>query len=224
MNRAIANTACHAINAAVPETAERSRRAARPSAPSCCWPPRAPPTPRSPSQVGCSRPTVILWRQPLRPRWPGRAAAIGPARAGPRPSARGRRAEILAATLSPPPEHLGVTHWSIAAARRPARGQPQHRGTGVGRARPQAVADRDLQVLHRPAAGGQGPRRRRAVPGPARAGHRGLRGRKEPRSRRLPAPPPTCRCARAAPSGAPTTICGTGRPPCSRRWRWPPAG
>ena len=25
---------------------------------------------------------------------------------------RGRRAEILAVTLSPPPEHLGVTHWS----------------------------------------------------------------------------------------------------------------
>jgi hypothetical protein len=23
-----------------------------------------------------------------------------------------RRAEILAATLTPPPEHLGVTHWS----------------------------------------------------------------------------------------------------------------
>jgi hypothetical protein len=25
---------------------------------------------------------------------------------------RDRRAEILATTLAPPPEHLGVTHWS----------------------------------------------------------------------------------------------------------------
>jgi transposase len=62
-------------------------------------------------QVGCSRPTVILWRQRYtqagldglldRPR-PGRPQTV---RAD-------RRAEILAATLTPPPEHLGVTHWS----------------------------------------------------------------------------------------------------------------
>ena len=53
-----------------------------------------------------------------RPAWTG--WSISPARAGPRPSAADRRAEILATTLSPPPEHLGVTHWSIAAAGRPA--------------------------------------------------------------------------------------------------------
>ena len=62
-------------------------------------------------QVGCSRPTVILWRRRYaqggldglldRPR-PGRPQTVR----------RGRRAEILAVTLSPPPEHLGVTHWS----------------------------------------------------------------------------------------------------------------
>jgi hypothetical protein len=62
-------------------------------------------------RVGCSRPTVILWRHRYaehgldglgdRPR-PGRPQTVR----------RDRRAEILAATLSPPPEHLGVTHWS----------------------------------------------------------------------------------------------------------------
>jgi transposase len=62
-------------------------------------------------RVGCSRPTVILWRSRYtqlgleglhdRPR-PGRPQTVR----------RERRAEILAATLSPPPQHLGVTHWS----------------------------------------------------------------------------------------------------------------
>jgi transposase len=62
-------------------------------------------------QVGCSRPTVILWRSRYaehgldglhdRPR-PGRPQTVR----------RDRRAEILALTLSPPPQQLGVTHWS----------------------------------------------------------------------------------------------------------------
>ena len=61
--------------------------------------------------VGCSRPTVILWRHRYtkagldglgdQPR-PGRPQTVRAT----------RRAEILAATLTPPPEHLGVTHWS----------------------------------------------------------------------------------------------------------------
>jgi hypothetical protein len=38
--------------------------------------------------------------------------ATSPARAGPRPSAATGAPEILAATLTPPPEHLGVTNWS----------------------------------------------------------------------------------------------------------------
>ena len=48
----------------------------------------------------------------LRRGWPGRAGRSGPARAGLETVRRDRRAEILATTLSPPPEHLGVTHWS----------------------------------------------------------------------------------------------------------------
>ena len=62
-------------------------------------------------QVGCSRPTVILWRQ--RYTQAGLDGLGDQPRSGrPQTVRRDRRAEILAATLSPPPEHLGVTHWS----------------------------------------------------------------------------------------------------------------
>jgi hypothetical protein len=62
-------------------------------------------------QVGCSRPTVILWRR--RYAQGGLDGLLDRPRSGrPQTVRRGRRAEILAVTLSPPPEHLGVTHWS----------------------------------------------------------------------------------------------------------------
>ena len=62
-------------------------------------------------QVGCSRPTVILWRQ--RYAQHGLDGLLDKPRTGrPQTIRRDRRAEILAVTLSPPPEHLGVTHWS----------------------------------------------------------------------------------------------------------------
>lgn len=58
--------------------------------------------------VGASKPTVIEWRK--------RYAAVGIAGLGDRPKP-GRRAVIdevavVLATLEPPPERLGVTHWS----------------------------------------------------------------------------------------------------------------
>jgi transposase len=62
-------------------------------------------------QVGCSRPTVIRWRQ--RYAQHGLAGLDDQPRPGrPQTVRADRRAEILATTLSPPPEHLGVTHWS----------------------------------------------------------------------------------------------------------------
>jgi transposase len=62
-------------------------------------------------QVGCSRPTVILWRQRYAEQ--GLDGLDDQPRSGrPQTVRRDRRAEILAATLAPPPEHLGVTHWS----------------------------------------------------------------------------------------------------------------
>jgi len=62
-------------------------------------------------RVGCSRPTVILWRQ--RYTQAGLDGLGDQPRSGrPQTVRRDRRAEILAATLTPPPEDLGVTHWS----------------------------------------------------------------------------------------------------------------
>jgi hypothetical protein len=64
---------------------------------------------------------------------------------------------IVAATLEPPPQRLGVTHWS-------SRLLGKHLGIGdatVARAwrryHVQPWCRKDVQVLHRPAAGGQGP-------------------------------------------------------------------
>ena len=59
-------------------------------------------------RVGTSRPTVNLWR--------GRYAQRGIAGLSdePRPGRprSGDRAAVIAATLTPPPAKLGVTHWS----------------------------------------------------------------------------------------------------------------
>ena len=63
-------------------------------------------------RLGLSRPTVIAWRKrSLRPGLTG-GLADRPRAGRPRAVRRDRRAEILATTLTPPPEHLGVTHWS----------------------------------------------------------------------------------------------------------------
>jgi transposase len=62
-------------------------------------------------RVGCSRPTVVQWRQRFAQ---GGLEALADA---PRPGAPPRlppstREDILATTLAPPPERLGVSHWS----------------------------------------------------------------------------------------------------------------
>ena len=59
-------------------------------------------------RLGVSRPTVIAWRQ--RYRFGGIDALIDAPRSG-RPKTVDE-AEIVARTLEPPPEKLGVTHWS----------------------------------------------------------------------------------------------------------------
>jgi transposase len=58
--------------------------------------------------LGVSRPTVITWRE--RYRSGGIAALVDAPRSG-RPKTVDE-AVIIARTLEPPPEHLGVTHWS----------------------------------------------------------------------------------------------------------------
>jgi transposase len=62
-------------------------------------------------RLGISRPTVIAWRQRYRREGlPGLVDRPRPGR--PQTVRRDRRAEILAVTLTRPPEALGVTHWS----------------------------------------------------------------------------------------------------------------
>ena len=62
-------------------------------------------------RLGVSRPTVIGWRRRYaREGLAGLTDRLRPGR--PQTVRRARRAEILASTLTPPPEHLGITHWS----------------------------------------------------------------------------------------------------------------
>ena len=119
------------------------------------------------SLVGVSRPTVNTWRDRYAERGlpgladkqrPGRNRSVDPRR-------------IVTETLTPPPARRGGDALVVAAAGRAAGHQPCHRRRGVEAVRGEAVEGRDVQVLHRPRAGGQGRRRDRVVPGPA--GERG---------------------------------------------------
>ena len=62
--------------------------------------------------LGVSRPTVIKWRERFAVH--GIAGLDDGHRSG-RPKTV-EDAAIIAATLEPPPDRLGVTHWSLAAA------------------------------------------------------------------------------------------------------------
>ena len=59
-------------------------------------------------RVGVSRPTVILWRSRYES---GGIAALGDLKRSGRPATIDDVA-VVVATLNPPPESLGVTHWS----------------------------------------------------------------------------------------------------------------
>jgi transposase len=63
-------------------------------------------------RLGVSRPTVIAWRKRYVREGLAGGLADRPRAGRPQTVRRDRRAEILATTLTPPPEHLGVTHWS----------------------------------------------------------------------------------------------------------------
>jgi transposase len=63
-------------------------------------------------RLGVSRPTVIAWRKRYAREGLGGQLRDRPRRGRPQSVRRNRRAEILAATLTPPPQALGVTHWS----------------------------------------------------------------------------------------------------------------
>src|SRR5512132_746707 len=171
-------------------------------------------------QVGCSRPTVILWRD--RYAKAGLDGLGDKHRSGrPQTVRADRRAEILAATLTPPPEHLGVTHWSsrLLAAELGVSHNTVARVWAEHDLKPwrtetlKCSTDPELEATNRVVAALHRPRRRWCCAWTRRH-----------RSKRFPAPPPTCRCGPAAPNDAPTTTCGTGRPRCSPPWKWPLAG
>jgi transposase len=63
-------------------------------------------------RLGVSRPTVITWRKRYAREGLSGGLADRHRRGRPQTVRRIRRAEILATTLTPPPERLGVTHWS----------------------------------------------------------------------------------------------------------------
>src|SRR3954470_3929193 len=100
------------------------------------------------ARVGVSRPTVIHWRD--------RYGEGGVAALGDRPrSGRPRRvdeAQVVVATLTPPPQRLGVTHWSSRLLAGELGLGFRHGGADLAQLGPPALAGRDVQVLHRPAA------------------------------------------------------------------------
>jgi transposase len=135
-------------------------------------------------RAGCTEPAVIKWRR--------RYAQCGLAGLEDAPRPGGPRrvltdevvGEILAATITPPPDSLqaqGVTHWS---GRRLAEWLGRARGISVShdsiavlwRVLPGPAPDRGVHVLRRPAAGREDPRRRGPVPGAAAERGGGLRG------------------------------------------------
>jgi transposase len=63
-------------------------------------------------RLGITRPTVIAWRKRYAREGLTDQLADRPRAGRPQTVRRSGRAEILATTLAPPPEHLGVTHWS----------------------------------------------------------------------------------------------------------------
>lgn len=111
--------------------------------------------------VGVSVPTVVAWRRRYQAGGVRRLEdALRSGRPGQVP-----RERVVAATLAPPPKRYGVTHWS-------SRLLARHLGIGnatVARVWRSlwdpALEVGDLQVLHRPRAGGQGHRRGGPVPG-----------------------------------------------------------
>src|SRR4051812_20421186 len=132
------------------------------------------------ARVGCAEPTVVTWRRRYAERGlPGLEDHPRPGSPSPLPEAL--RDRVLQLTLTEPPTSLGATHWSsrLLAAALAAEGTPISHATiariwhrfGV-----QTVAYRDVQVLHRSAARGQDPRRRRALSAPADQGGGAVRG------------------------------------------------
>src|SRR6185437_5548443 len=166
------------------------------------------------AQVGVSRPTVIGWRGRYEQR--GMKGLADEPRPG-RPRQVDHRA-VVAATLTPPPKKLGVTHWSsrllatrlgignatVARAWRDYGIQPWRAETFKFSTDPELVAKvTDVSDCTWPR------QRTRSCCAWTRS----------PRSRPWTAPSRHYRCSRSYLSGEPMTTSATAPPRCSPRWR-----
>ena len=93
-----------------------------------------------------------------------------------------------------------------------AERQPRQHQPAVAAVLNVAAPRRGVQVLHRPAAGRQGPRRHRALPELAGQHRGGLRRREVPVPSPGTDPADLGRCGRASPRGRQTNTPGTGSP------------
>ena len=128
------------------------------------------------AKVGVSRPTVIDWRNRYAAQ--GISGLEDDPRSG-RPRTIDHR-DIVAETLQAAAEEVRGDALVLAAAGAAPGDQQRDGREGVARLRRRAVAGRDVQVLHRPGAGRQGHRRRRAVPRAAGERDRALHRREVP--------------------------------------------
>ena len=125
--------------------------------------------------VGVSRPTVIGWRDRYRQ---GGITALGDEPRSGRP-AEIDEIDVVVATLADggrPPARLGITHWSARFLAAELGISFACGGPDLAQVGHPAAPDRDVQVQHRPGAGGEDPRRRGPVPGAARQRRGGQRG------------------------------------------------
>jgi transposase len=181
-------------------------------------------------RAGCTEPTVIKWRRQYA------EAGLAGLEDAPRPG--GPKTvltdevvcQILAATVTPPPESLraaGVTHWSSRrlAAWLHSKGisvshdsitvvwrkfcLAPHRSEGF-----KFSTDPQLEAKVRDVAGLYLAPPQNAVV---------VCVDENRRSRPWNGLSPSCRCGQASPSGTPTTTSATAPSPCSPPWTWPPA-
>ena len=127
-------------------------------------------------RTGTSRPTVVDWR--ARYDAGGIRALDDLPRSGRPPEID--EIDVVVATLADDGSPAGASGGDAlvgSAAGRRAEDLLRHGGPDLAQVEPAAVAGRDVQVLHRPRAGREDPRRRRAVSEPAGEGRGSLRRR-----------------------------------------------
>ena len=178
------------------------------------------------ARVGCAEPTVVTWRHRYAER--GLAGLNDLPRPGsPSPLPEALRDRVLELTLTEPPTQFGATHWSsrLLAAALAAEGTPISHATiariwhrfGVQPWRTETFkfsTDPALEAKIRDVVGLYLHPPEKAVV---------LCVVRSRRFKPWSGPPRRCRSAPGSRSGPPSTTSATAPPPCSPRWKWPPA-